>query len=133
VLEHILDDEKAIQNIYAPLKEGGYAFFHVPLVEPRFTFKWIFERKHQPDHVREGYQIDELRNILQRVAFSIIKVKKTFGRIGRIGWEIDYILGSLNKYLKFAFIPLMRILSSIDRVYSKNGKCAYFLVGKEKN
>src|SRR3989344_671333 len=65
VLEHIEDDEKAIDKIHKHLKKGGYFIFTVPsfnfLFSPRDTLLKHFRR----------YDPDKIKNLLER-RFTIV-------------------------------------------------------------
>lgn len=90
VLEHILDDEKAISEMYRVLKPGGIAIITVPNKNYPFFWdplNWILERIfnwHIPsniwwlagiwaDHVRL-YGEDELKNKLEKAGFRVTQI-----------------------------------------------------------
>jgi 2-polyprenyl-3-methyl-5-hydroxy-6-metoxy-1,4-benzoquinol methylase len=74
VLEHILDDYAFLVRICERLRPGGNLFLHVPA--PGID---VFE---DPDHVRAGYEQDELKALLKKAGFRVVRMEYTFGRRG---------------------------------------------------
>ncbi len=76
VLEHILDDKKALSEIYRILKPGGWALILVPIIaEKTFTVSGIKKEQDRirfygkEDHVR-GYGLD-FKEMLQNTGFKV--------------------------------------------------------------
>jgi SAM-dependent methyltransferase len=61
VLEHIPDDEKAVQEIARCVRSGGKLLISVP--HPPAPY--------DPNHVREGYMLPVLRDLLDRNGFTV--------------------------------------------------------------
>ncbi len=74
VLEHIADDRAFLANVRAHLQTGGKLFLHVPV--PGIS---QFE---DPGHLRAGYEMDGLRDLLVQEGFTIARMEYTFGRRG---------------------------------------------------
>jgi SAM-dependent methyltransferase len=71
VLEHIPDDLAFVEKIKEKLRPGGILFLHVPA--PGID---VF---HDPDHVRPGYEQADLRALLAKAGFQVLRMDYTFG------------------------------------------------------
>jgi len=74
VLEHVADDFDFLLRIREMLRPGGNLFLHVPA--PGIA---VFE---EPDHVRPGYEQDDLKALLEKAGFEIRRMGYTFGQRG---------------------------------------------------
>jgi SAM-dependent methyltransferase len=106
VMEHIQDDAAVFRNIYASLKHGGVLLMSTP------SDKGGSDAGHHhgsfiDEHVRNGYNADELRGKLAQAGFSEINVQYTYGRLGHISWllSMKYPMLALGA-TKFFFIIL---------------------------
>lgn len=124
VLEHIENDKLALKNIYNALNTGGKFLIHVPLVEEHI-FKKIKKMPKQEDHVRDGYDVDELLCKLTDVGFEIKLMKYTFSRYkGALAWE-------LYKMYPYITHPLVVVLGFLD-VFTPNKSGGGVLIIAEK-
>ncbi len=132
VLEHIEQDIAALDNFFSLLKEGGYFVLHVPLRLQRRFFK-RFKDYAQPDHVREGYELEDLRRMLKEVNFKIIKEIYTFKWPGALAWEIGEIFFAYKPIYPLVF-PLLLLLGYFDSLLSGIGKsnCVMFVATANK-
>ena len=106
VMEHIQDDAAVFRNIYASLKQGGVLLMSTP------SDKGGSDAGHHhgsfiDEHVRNGYNADELRGKLAQAGFSEINLQYTYGRLGHISWllSMKYPMLALGA-TKFFFIIL---------------------------
>jgi len=88
VMEHISDDMAVFRNIFASLKPGGIFLISTPsdkggsnADDHRGSFI--------DEHVRDGYNANEIRDKLAEAGFSEIDVQYTYGRPGRISWLLS--------------------------------------------
>lgn len=87
VLEHIKDDEAALNNLFKLLKEGGKLILLVP------SHKFLYgEIDKGIDHFRR-YEKDELNKRLQKIGFKIAKSRK-LNLFGALGW---FVAGKILK------------------------------------
>lgn len=90
VLEHIKDDEKALNNIFNLLKDGRYLILLVP------AFDFLYgEIDKSIGHFRR-YEKNELQKMVKSLGFEIIK-SRTINFLGAIGWWVSSKLLSNNK------------------------------------
>lgn len=67
VLEHIPDDQRAIQEMFRVLKKGGFALVTVP------AHQWLWSRHDEALHHLRRYTTDELRRKLCEAGFRIVE------------------------------------------------------------
>lgn len=118
ILEHIQDDVAAINNLYSALKQEGVLIISTPsnLDEAaRFT----------AEHVRPGYEMEDLQAKLQAAGFRIEKSLYSYGIFGAASWNllIKYPLQFLQKsrlniiWLPFWYLimyPIGEVLMKMD-------------------
>jgi SAM-dependent methyltransferase len=115
VLEHIADDEAALEEIARVLVPGGWLLISVP------TLPAVFD----PAHVREGYSQNDLTNLLEAKGLEVIKVEfcmyavfKFFLRSYRRGWVprgVVFILAWLDRLVSFGTPMDLVILARSNR------------------
>ena len=109
VMEHIPDDVAVFRNIYSSLKPGGILLISTP------SDKNVSDGgDHIDEHVRDGYNADDIRNKLSETGFSEVSVKYTYGTPGRISWllSMKYPMTMLNvSKLFFIILPFYYILT----------------------
>lgn len=136
ILEHILNDEAAISNIYQALAAGGTLIISSPsdLDEAaRFT----------AEHVRPGYGKEELESKLGAAGFEIIDIYYSYGKYGALSWKIliqrPLKMLRVNKFFAFLlpfyyiiFYPIAELLMQIDiRLNNKSGNGLIAIARKE--
>ncbi len=79
VLEHLINDNLAIEKIFSSLKIGGIAIITVPLQNAPL-FRWGFMKKFDRSvgHLRR-YNTDQLINLIKKKNFEIIEEKRIEG------------------------------------------------------
>lgn len=79
ILEHIEDDIAVLKNIYESSNQNALLIISTPSnLDPAAAFT--------EEHVRPGYDINELRSKLESSGFKIIELKYSYGFWGRIDW-----------------------------------------------
>ncbi len=102
VMEHILEDEKVFANFHQSLKPGGMLLISTPS-----DMGGSDSHHHEEDgvhgfideHVRDGYNMNDIRNKLERAGFSRIEASYTYGKSGSLAWRLSmkYPISILNK------------------------------------
>ena len=107
VMEHIPDDVMVFRNIYASLKPGGILLISTPS-DKGGSDVGDHHDSFIDEHVRDGYNADEIRNKLTEAGFSKVDMQYTYGRPGHISWllSIKYPMLMLG-ISKFFFILLL--------------------------
>ncbi len=79
ILEHIEEDEKVLQNFRQVLHSGGKLIISSPSTFDE-SAKFVAE------HVRPGYDKDEIISKLQNAGFKIISFDYSYGKFGHLAW-----------------------------------------------
>ncbi len=106
VMEHILDDVAVFRNICASLVPGGVLLISTPSDRGGSDA----DEHHDSfidEHVRDGYNADEIRDKLLNAGFAQAEVQYTYGVPGHISWllSMKYPMRMLHAS-KFFFILL---------------------------
>jgi len=88
VMEHIQDDLTVFQNIFASLKSGGVLLISTPS-DKGGSDADDHRESFIDEHVRDGYNADEIRCKLTEAGFSNVDVQYTYGRLGHISWLLS--------------------------------------------
>jgi len=92
VMEHILEDEIVFINFCESLKPGGLLLISTPSDlggsdsdhhEEGDVHGFIEE------HVRDGYNKEDIRDKLLKAGFSKVKVSYTYGKYGSVAWKLS--------------------------------------------
>lgn len=133
VMEHIAEDVLVFKNICDSLKEGGMLLISTPSDQGGSDVHDHGQHSFIDEHVRDGYNRDEIREKLMRSGFKKTEAKYSYGVPGKISWKISmkYPISMLNMsrlffiLLPFYFLiafPLMLILNFLDvRMQHKTG------------
>ncbi len=112
VLEHIQDDQAAIEALYHALKPRGFLILHVPnLIRPHFHIE-------EPGHVRDGYDNEQMRLNLKRAGFEVLQIRNPIGPCGRWADDLCEVLTD-RPILRGLGIPLYAALVWMDRFGSR--------------
>ncbi len=125
VMEHILEDVLVFENLCASMKQGGMLLISTPSDQGGSD---VHEHDHESfidEHVRDGYNINEIEEKLKKAGFSKVRAKYSYGTPGKISWKLSmkYPIIMLNTsrlffiLLPFYFLltyPLAYLLNYID-------------------
>ncbi len=133
VIEHIEDDRRVLENFSKSLRSGGTLILSTPSLFGEHDHD--HEHEHSQDenssfvdeHVRDGYDPDDLRRMLLDVGFSDVNVKFMYGRYGGLAWKLSmkYPIIMLNKSFLFFIVlpfyylftmPVALVLNYLDTV-----------------
>lgn len=137
-LYYLKNKKRAIHNIYNSLTDKGKFYLNIP------TKDWakycIFNSKifttylkhRDQEHVGEKYYLSEIKNVVQRSGFRIIKSKYHFWFLSRLCWEVDFIL-SAKEYTKTRIIllPLLKIICVLDNFIRLGKPIGIIIVGEK--
>lgn len=121
VMEHIEDDVAVFKNFYKSLKPGGMALISTPSDQGGSDvhhhddeYENNGSQSFIDEHVRDGYNIDEIQDKLKSAGFNEIKARYQYGKPGKISWRLSmkYPILMLNaSKLFFIILPVYYILT----------------------
>lgn len=83
VIEHLHDDDKAIQELHRVLKPGGLLLISTPVLPNIF---------YDPAHIRQGYTEKEFSAKLANFGFDIVAVEYCIFKLSQIALKLYYLL-----------------------------------------
>lgn len=109
VMEHILEDVEVFRNIHASLKPGGMLLISTPSDQGGSDVHEGDEGSFIEEHVRDGYNINEIQQKLRTAGFERIEARYSYGLPGTISWRLSMkypiqMLGVSKAF--FALLPL---------------------------
>ncbi len=114
VMEHIEDDIKVFENFYYSLKKNGILLISTPSDIGGSDVHDEHEHTFIDEHVRDGYNVNDITNKLEKAGFKNISAKYSYGKPGNISWKISmkYPITMLNiSKLFFIILPLYYIIT----------------------
>jgi len=114
VMEHIEEDVKVFENYHHSLKEGGMLLISTPSDQGGSDVHDEDEESFIDEHVRDGYNIDEIQEKLRSVGFTKIDASYGYGNPGKISWRLSmkYPMTMLNiSKLFFIILPFYYLLT----------------------
>jgi 2-polyprenyl-3-methyl-5-hydroxy-6-metoxy-1,4-benzoquinol methylase len=110
VMEHIEDDEAVFRNFYDSLTQNGMLLISTPSDQGGSDVHDHEQGESFIDeHVRDGYNIDDIREKLKCAGFSKTQARYSYGSPGKIAWRLSmkYPILMLNatKWF-FIFLPI---------------------------
>lgn len=137
ILEHIKDDDKAIQNLYSALSEKGTLLLHVPAKHRRYPVWKKTVNFNVPTHIRPGYSFGDIQSKVIKCGFVIHEQGYTYGFFETLANNLSYMITGANKQNKllYAFLfPFLNLLSFIGaKARPKSlGAGIYIIADKEK-
>ncbi len=92
VMEHILEDEQVFANFSASLQSGGMLLISTPSDQGGSDTDHHEEAGVHgfiEEHVRDGYNKEELTAKLLKAGFSKVEVAYTYGKYGSAAWKLS--------------------------------------------
>lgn len=143
VMEHIEEDRKVFDNFFEVLHEGGYVLINTPSDLGGSDVHDASEEGFIGEHVRDGYNMEELKGKLAASGLSTVQARYTYGKYGSLAWRflIKYPISllSFNKIfvilLPLYYIPVVPIgmlLNALD-VRSRNARGTGLIVVASKD
>lgn len=108
VMEHIEDDAKVFSNFHRALKKGGMVIISTPS-DMGGSDAHVSGGSFIDEHVRDGYNREEICSKLSVAGFSHVKAAYTYGACGHVSWllSMKYPIAMLNaSRLFFIVLPL---------------------------
>jgi len=114
VMEHIEEDVDVFKNFYSSLKTGGMLLISTPSDQGGSDVHDEDEHSFIDEHVRDGYNINEIKEKLTKAGFSKVESNYSYGTPGKISWKLSmkYPILMLNtSKIFFIILPVYYILA----------------------
>ncbi len=114
VMEHILEDVEVFKNFCFSMKKGGILLISTPSDQGGSDVHEDSDESFIGEHVRDGYNIDEIREKILSAGFSRVDARYSYGVPGSISWKLSmkYPIILLNaSKLFFILLPFYYILT----------------------
>lgn len=125
VMEHIEEDVLVFQNFAKSLVKGGMLLISTPSDQGGSDVHGDDDTSFIEEHVRDGYNVDEIKKKILSAGFSDVFVRYSYGWAGKISWRLSmkYPILMLGKSKAFfiilpiyylIFFPWCIVLNYID-------------------
>lgn len=114
VMEHIEEDVMVFDNYYHSLNKGGMLLISTPSDQGGSDVHGDDEESFIDEHVRDGYNIDEIQEKMRSVGFENIDASYGYGTPGKISWKLSmkYPMLMLNSSkLFFIILPFYYLIT----------------------
>jgi hypothetical protein len=114
VMEHILEDVQVFKNYFASMKSGAMVLISTPSDQGGSDVHGDDESSFIEEHVRDGYNINEIQDKLRSAGFNKIEARYQYGTPGKISWRLSmkYPIVMLGKTkLFFIILPFYYIIA----------------------
>src|SRR6185369_11654276 len=89
VMEHILEDVQVFKNFQASMKPGGMLLISTPSDQGGSDVHGEGDTSFIEEHVRDGYNIQEIETKLRSAGFSKVQALYSYGTPGKISWRLS--------------------------------------------
>lgn len=125
VMEHIEEDTLVFRNFYNALKPGGILVISTPSDRGGSDVHNHGDKSFIDEHVRDGYNMEELTGILKEAGFDGISAVYTYGIPGSLAWKLSMkypvklislsrIFWAILPFYYMAVMPFVLILNLMD-------------------
>lgn len=127
VMEHIEDDARVFGNFARSIKKGGVLLISTPSDKGGSDVHGDNEHSFIDEHVRDGYNIDDIRHKLTAAGFGSVEARYSYGKPGSVAWTLSmkWPITMLNISKLFfiilipyylIFYPICFVLNWIDAI-----------------
>ena len=113
VMEHIEDDVQVFKNYHTSLKENGVLLISTPSDLSHDEHEHDEHESFVEEHVRDGYDIEDIKNKLEVAGFKNIKIKYTYGKPGQLAWKLSMKIPIIILNFSQIFFILLPLYYSI--------------------
>ena len=122
---------------YEKLRPGGYLLVKIPNRDQLTILpeQW-FEEHHdwlEDEHIGQIYDLEGLRQRMEKEGFDIIYEAYGDGWWSRLGWELGYLSHKAGPVLQLVCLPLAKLLVRVDFLFNhRNGGNTIQVIGRKK-
>ncbi len=132
VLEHLMEQRRALWHLHAALAPRGVAFFHIPTVRPRpVPFSRCLGEFHawaEEEHVADEVTEDQFVSVVREAGFAVVESWPTFGywsgELATSLFALPFRNTPCNRAFQLALTPMCRLLVMMDRVRGQRTRYA---------
>jgi len=114
VMKHIEDDVQVFKNFHQSLKSNGILLISTPSDQGGSDVHDEHDTSFISEHVRDGYNILEIKEKLKSAGFTKVQTKYSYGSPGKISWKLSMkypiILVNASK-LFFILLPFYYLVT----------------------
>lgn len=114
VMEHIEEDVKVFGNFHYSLEQNGILLISTPSDQGGSDVHDDHDNSFIDEHVRDGYNMDEISEKLTKAGFSKVYTRYSYGSPGKISWKLSmkYPISLLNtSKIFFILLPLYYLVT----------------------
>ena len=142
VMEHIEDDVSVFNTFGNIIKEGGMLLISTPSDIGGSDVNHEHDASFIDEHVRDGYNKEDITQKLHNAGFSKVKVIYSYGKYGKVAWKLSmkFPISMLNisklffillPFYYLIFYPIAFILNTLD-INTSNKQGTGLIVTAEK-
>lgn len=142
VIEHIEDDRKVLENFYKSLRSSGMLILSTPSLYGEHDHDHSENSSFVDEHVRDGYNPEELAKMLEHIGFRDVNIKFMYGKFGRFAWKLTmkYPIIMLNKSFWFFLLlpfyylftmPIALLFNYLDTVVKNYQGTSLLVIAKK--
>ncbi|MFA6924088.1 MAG: class I SAM-dependent methyltransferase [Bacteroidales bacterium] len=107
VMEHIEEDVKVFENFYASLKMQGMLLISTPSDIGGSDAHDSDDESFIGEHVRNGYNNEDIKNKLLQAGFNNIEVNYSYGKPGKLSWLLSMKYPILLLHMSKLFLIIL--------------------------
>lgn len=109
VMEHILEDIEVFRNFHFSMVRGGILLISTPSDQGGSDVHDDHDESFIGEHVRDGYNINEISDKLKSAGFSEVSVRYSYGKPGSVSWRLSMKYPILLLNISKVFIIVLPI------------------------
>ncbi|HNQ12701.1 MAG TPA: class I SAM-dependent methyltransferase [Bacteroidia bacterium] len=116
VMEHILEDVLVFKNLIACMNPGAMLVISTPSDQGGSDVHSQDDASFIEEHVRDGYNINEIEEKLKSAGFSKVEARYSYGAPGKISWRLSMkypiqFLGAVPRFIGFLLLPFYYLIA----------------------
>jgi 2-polyprenyl-3-methyl-5-hydroxy-6-metoxy-1,4-benzoquinol methylase len=128
-IEHILNDQKLVNDLASMLKPGGKLMLTAPYKHHKSLVDETMSGKEDGGHVRWGYTHEELRRIFNGAGLEVVSEEYISGFVAQQLTNLARRFGRDRERMGWAFVFPLRVLKILDKPITKLLRFPHLSVG----
>lgn len=127
-IEHLLEDQKLVNEFARLLRPGGRLFLTTPSDRHRAFSQETVSDTEDGGHVRYGYSHNDLRRLFDNAALETVSLGYLTGPISQAILGVQYRLGSFSDPLAWIVTLPLRLLQIFDPLVSRASQVPHYCI-----